>query len=68
MPPIILAQLIVQLLPYGIRFAQAIIELLHTPNPTIEDWNKAFALAETPFDQGLRPGVLIPDVPPAPPQ
>jgi len=61
MAPIAIAQLIIQLLPYGIQFTTAIINLLHTANPTLDDWVKALALAQTPFDQGLQPGVIQPD-------
>lgn len=63
MAPIAIAQLIAQLLPYGIEFTTAIINLLHAPNPSLTDWQKALALAQTPFDQGLNPGVLLPNKP-----
>ena len=61
MNPITIAQLIAQLLPYGIQFATAIVNLIHSPNPSLDDWTKALSLAQTPFDQGLNPGAIQPD-------
>lgn len=31
---------------YGIPAVRQIIEVIHKPNPTLEDWNKAFDTAE----------------------
>lgn len=60
MSAIAIAQLIAQLLPYGVKFTQSIIDLLHRPDPSAADWKAALDLAQTPFDQGLNPGVLLP--------
>lgn len=60
MAPIAIAQLISQLLPYGIEFVQGIISLIHTSNPTAADWKAVLDKAQIPFDQGLNPGVLLP--------
>jgi hypothetical protein len=67
MNPLAIAQLLAQLLPYGVQFANSVIELIHKPNPTLQDWQAALAKAQTPFNSGLQPGVLIPDVPPRTP-
>ena len=64
MNPLAVAQLIAQLLPFGIQFTNSIVELIHKPQPSLADWQTALAKASTPFSQGLTPGVLIPDAPP----
>jgi hypothetical protein len=66
MNPLAIAQLIAQLLPYGVKFVSSIITLVHTQNPTEADWQKALMIAQTPFDEGLEPGALIPDKPKPP--
>ena len=58
-----IAQLIIQLLPYGVSFASSMVALVHKANPTLADWQAALALAQTPFAQGLNAGVLINDAP-----
>jgi hypothetical protein len=46
-----LAALIIQvLLKYGPSVAQAITEILHKQDPTLEDWNKVFALSRKTYD------------------
>ena len=58
-----IAQLIVQLLPYGVQFTTNMVVLIHKTNPTLADWQTALALAQTPFTQGLNAGVLVNDAP-----
>jgi hypothetical protein len=63
---IALATLILQMaVKYGIPAAQAIVAMFHAPNPpTQADWDAIWSKCQTPFDQGLIPGVLVPDKPP----
>lgn len=63
MSALAIAQLVVQLLPYGVQFTQSVITLIHQPNPTAADWQAALGKAQTPFAQGLQPGALQPDKP-----
>lgn len=45
---LMLTTLIVQ---YGPEFVQALITIFNTPNPTLDQWNAAFALAKNPIAQ-----------------
>lgn len=63
MNPVAIAQLLVQLLPFGVKFAGAVIELLHKTNPTLADWQLALSYAHTPFGEGLQEGAIQPDPP-----
>lgn len=47
-------------LRYGVPAVLEIIKLMKTENPTLDQVQKAFDVAQTPFDQGLKDGVLKP--------
>ena len=69
----LLPLLIEYAIKYGIPATLEIIRLLKVQDPTADQIAAVFAVAQTPFDQGLNPGVLqqeqkvIPFVNPTPP-
>ena len=67
MSSLAIAQLIVQMMPYGIRFVEAMLEAIHKRNPTLEDWRAALQLSQTPFSQGMDISKLVPDTAPTGP-
>lgn len=46
MDPVTISLILQFALKYGIPAARSIVELLQKPNPTLDDWNKAFDSAE----------------------
>jgi len=43
------------LLKYGPGLARGLADLFSKPAPTLEDWEKVFALAEKPYSDYVKP-------------